>query len=134
MLGAPLIGLLVGYWVVAARPNDFNAWLVLMIVTFPEAAFGNINPTWVPGLAYAVLNTWKPLADLMAFPALLWFGLFFPERSRIDIRWPRLKWIVLASQRYSGKYIPDAPSNSLHIGNCRDRASVFVPAKMAGLF
>ena len=28
--------------------------------------------------------------------ALLWFGLLFPERSRIDVRWPWLKWLALA--------------------------------------
>ena len=40
ILGVPLLGLIVGYWVVAARPRDLNAWLVLLLLAFPETAFG----------------------------------------------------------------------------------------------
>jgi len=31
-------------------------------------------------------------------PALLLFGFYFPERWRIDKRWPWLKWLILAPQ------------------------------------
>ncbi len=44
--------LLAGYWVVAARPADPNAWLVLLLLTFPEVAFGNIQPGWWGGTYY----------------------------------------------------------------------------------
>ena len=33
----PLLSLLIGYWVVAARPHDLNAWLVLALLSFSEA-------------------------------------------------------------------------------------------------
>ncbi len=35
----PLFCLLVGYWVVLARPGDLNAWLILFLLAFPEAFF-----------------------------------------------------------------------------------------------
>ncbi len=98
ILGVPLLGLIVGYWVVAARPKDPNAWLVLMLLTLPEASFGDIAATWWAGIAYVVFGIWGIFVEVLALPALLWFGLFFPERSRIDVRWPAVKWIVLATQ------------------------------------
>ncbi len=38
------------------------------------------------------------MANGSGMPALLWFGLFFPERSRIDRRLPWLKWLLLSTQ------------------------------------
>ncbi len=98
ILGVTLLSLLVGYWVVAARPRDPNAWLVLTLLTLLEGSFGDINAAWWGGFWYIVFGVWDLIAELAAFPALLWFGLFFPERWRIDRRWPALKWIVLATQ------------------------------------
>jgi phosphoserine phosphatase RsbU/P len=43
ILGVPLLGLLIGYWIVAVRPRDLNAWLVLLLLSFPETAFGNLD-------------------------------------------------------------------------------------------
>jgi sigma-B regulation protein RsbU (phosphoserine phosphatase) len=43
VLGVPLLGLIVGYWVVAARPHDLNAWLVLFLLAFPATAYGNLD-------------------------------------------------------------------------------------------
>lgn len=82
----------------AARPRDPNAWLVLILLTFPEASFGDIQPAWWGGAWYIVFGFWSLIPEFLALPALLWFGLFFPERGRIDRRWPALKWIVLATQ------------------------------------
>jgi phosphoserine phosphatase RsbU/P len=39
----PLLSLMVGYWVVAARPYDLNAWLVLILLSFSETFFGNLD-------------------------------------------------------------------------------------------
>lgn len=36
------------------------------------------------------------IVEILAPLALLWLGLLFPERSRIDIRMPWLKWCILA--------------------------------------
>ena len=43
ILGVPLLGLLIGYWIVAARPRDLNAWLVLLLLVFPATAFGDLD-------------------------------------------------------------------------------------------
>jgi sigma-B regulation protein RsbU (phosphoserine phosphatase) len=95
ILGVPLLGLLVGYWVVAGRPRDLNAWLVLMLLSFPGTAFANIDWRFWTGWTYPILGIWNLLIQHLAFIALLWFGIFFPERSRFDVRWPWLKWTLL---------------------------------------
>jgi sigma-B regulation protein RsbU (phosphoserine phosphatase) len=95
VLVVPLLSLVVGGWTVAARPHDLNAWLVLVILTFPEIAFGNLQATFWPGFWRVLFSEWARLIMVIWFPALAWFGLFFPERSRIDRRLPWLKWLIL---------------------------------------
>ena len=63
VLVVSLLSLIVGIWVVAARPADPNAWFVLVILTFPRVC----EPTW--------------------FPALVWLGLFFREPSLSSDVW-----------------------------------------------
>ncbi len=96
ILGVPLLGLLVGYWVVAGRPRDLNAWLVLLLLTFPETAFGNIDWRFWTGWTYPIFSLWNISIQSLAFIALLWFGIFFPERWRFDLRWPWVKWTLLS--------------------------------------
>lgn len=96
ILVVPLLSLVVGGSSVLARPWDVNAWLVLVILTFPEIAFGNLQATFWPGFGHALFSQWARLILLIWFPALAWFGLFFPERSRIDGRLPWLKWLIVA--------------------------------------
>ncbi len=49
--------------------------------------------SWLGGwLALRVV--WHLIMQAAGPIALLWFGLFFPERSRIDRRFPFLKWII----------------------------------------
>lgn len=89
----PFLCLLVGYWVVFARPADPNAWLLLVLLTLPTALFSDlIIASGIP-LLLGVL--WYNLIQYAASPALLLFGIRFPERSRIDARVPWLKWLVL---------------------------------------
>ncbi len=96
VLTVSLLGLLAGYWVVAARPTDPNAWLALALFTFWEAGFGDIQAAWWGGTSYVIFGFWQEIVGSAALPALLWFGLFFPERSRIDRKWPSLKWLIVA--------------------------------------
>ncbi len=98
LLGVSLLSLLVGYWVVTARPNDPLAWLVLLLLTFPEVSFGDIAPTWWGGGCYILFAVWGACVEVLALPALLWFGLYFPERSPLDIRFPRAKWLLFGTQ------------------------------------
>lgn len=90
----PLTFLLVGYWVVMARPHDVNAWRVLVIVSFPSVLFRINTETW-SGLWLVLLSVWLPTLLAAAPLALLWFGFSFPERARLDKRLPWLKWVLL---------------------------------------
>ena len=92
----PLLCLGLGYWVVLARTLDLNAWLILILLTFPGAFIAVSTFNWWPGVWLALRLGWHLVLILLAPVALLWFGLLFPERSRIDIRWPWLKWLALA--------------------------------------
>ncbi len=95
ILGVPLLGLLVGYWVVAGRPHDLNAGLVLLLLTFPETAFGNLDWRFWTGWTYPIFCFWNISIQRLAFIGLLWFGILFPERWRLDVRWPWVKWTLL---------------------------------------
>jgi sigma-B regulation protein RsbU (phosphoserine phosphatase) len=91
----PLFCLGLGYWVVVARPLDLNAWLILILLSFPGSFIAVSTENCWPGVWLALRLAWHILLFL-ASAALLWFGLLFPERSRIDVRWPWLKWVALA--------------------------------------
>ncbi len=95
VLGVPLLGLLVGYWVVAGRPWDWNAWLALLLLSFPETGFANIDWRFWTGWTYPILGVWNLFVQYSIFIALLWFGFFFPSRWRFDVRWPWVKWLLL---------------------------------------
>ncbi len=92
----PLFCLGLGYWVVVARPLDLNAWLILILLSFPGSFIAVSTENCWPGVWLALRLAWHILLFLAA-AALLWFGLLFPERSRIDVRWPWLKWLALAA-------------------------------------
>jgi sigma-B regulation protein RsbU (phosphoserine phosphatase) len=90
----PLICLAIGYWVVLSRPTDRNAWLLLVLLTFPSVVF--VNTGLATGVAFFLRNLWYQTIQLAGAPALLLFGVYFPERSRIDARARWIKWILLA--------------------------------------
>jgi sigma-B regulation protein RsbU (phosphoserine phosphatase) len=92
----PLFCLGLGYWVVVARPLDLNAWLILILLSFPGSFIAISTYNCWPGVWFALRLAWHIILLLLAAAALLWFGLLFPERSRIDVRWPWLKWLALA--------------------------------------
>ena len=61
----PLICLLIGYWVVAARIRDPNAWLLLVLFAFPSVL--SLRPNWWPGTwALAGARCYDLLQVLMA--------------------------------------------------------------------
>jgi len=89
----PLICLGLGYWVVLARPLDSNAWLLLVLLTFPSVLF--VDSGLATGISLFLRTSWYHIIQLAASPALLLFGIYFPERSRIDARFPWIKWLIL---------------------------------------
>jgi phosphoserine phosphatase RsbU/P len=88
-----LLSLLIGYWVAFARPHDPNAWLILLVLSLPEALF--FQPNWwaMPWLAF--LGVWFMTLQFVGPLSLLWIGIFFPERWRLDLKLPWVKWFLL---------------------------------------
>src|SRR5690348_11960086 len=78
----PLICLLIGYWVVLSRPTDRNAWLSLVLLTYPSVVFMGVGLS--TDFALVLRNIWYQFIQIAVCPALLLFGVYFPERSRID--------------------------------------------------
>lgn len=66
------------------------------MLTFWETGFGDLQATFWPGIPYVVFGIWYLFIQVMSFSALLLFGLYFPDRSRMDVRLPWIKWAVLA--------------------------------------
>jgi phosphoserine phosphatase RsbU/P len=90
----PLICLLIGYWVVLAKPLDKNAWLLLVLLAFPSAF--TLDTGLATGAGLLLRGFWYDTLQLLVSPALLLFGVYFPERSRIDQKLPWLKWLMVA--------------------------------------
>jgi phosphoserine phosphatase RsbU/P len=74
----PVFCLLLGAWVVAARPRDISAWLLFLTLQFFSVLYSVGAESWGPvvrdlGEAYrqALISTW-PIFMLL-------FGLYFPE-------------------------------------------------------
>jgi sigma-B regulation protein RsbU (phosphoserine phosphatase) len=89
----PLICLFIGFWVVAAKPLDINAWLLLILLAFPEVLTMDLGMATGTGLL--LRGVWYQTMQILASPALLLFGVYFPERSRIDQKLPWVKWLIV---------------------------------------
>ncbi|HYL93356.1 MAG TPA: GAF domain-containing protein, partial [Alphaproteobacteria bacterium] len=89
----PLVCLVLGYWVVAARPHDPNAWIILGLLSFPEVVL--YYPNWWTGAWLAFLGVWYESLQIAGPLLLLLLGLYFPERWRLDRKMPWFKWILL---------------------------------------
>jgi sigma-B regulation protein RsbU (phosphoserine phosphatase) len=86
--------LLMGFWVVLAKPTDGNAWLLLVLLTFPSVLFV-AHHGFATGIIALLLELWFQTMQFAAAPALLLFGINFPERSRWDVKFPWVKWLIL---------------------------------------
>ncbi len=89
----PLFCLFIGFWVVLAKPLDKNAWLLLVLLAFPEVLVMDLG--YATGTGLILRGIIYQTLQLVASPALLLFGVYFPERSRIDQKIPWLKWVVI---------------------------------------
>jgi sigma-B regulation protein RsbU (phosphoserine phosphatase) len=98
----PLLCMLTGYWVVFAKPAEPNAWLLLVLLVFPAVVFegtGLATGGWFVfrGLYYNLFQVYGPLA-------LLPFAIYFPERSRIDVKAPWFKWLIIGPFVFFGVF------------------------------
>jgi sigma-B regulation protein RsbU (phosphoserine phosphatase) len=85
--------LLVGLWVLMAKPQDPNAWYVFGIFGYIECLFALSN--YWGGPALALMALYSQLASTAFFLSMLLFGIYFPERSALDKRYPWAKWILI---------------------------------------
>lgn len=92
----PWFCFVLGFGVVALRPWDRLAWLLLaLLVCFSNSFIQTEFSRWPAGLADLGLL-------LLVFARFSWsawfllFGLYFPERSTIDGWLPWMKWVLLA--------------------------------------
>jgi sigma-B regulation protein RsbU (phosphoserine phosphatase) len=82
-----------GLYVVFARPRNPHAWLILGILAFFNSLFTSV---------YYLIDPLKPVALIWsvvsqtAMPlCLMAFGIYFPQRAEIDIRFPWNKWLFI---------------------------------------
>jgi len=83
----PVFCILLGLWVVAARPRDPLAWLLLgLMLSFPQIFEVSTIAGWGPGLRELGMAYHNVLAG--AWPILMYFfGLYFPEPFPVSPRW-----------------------------------------------
>jgi len=91
-LAFPLFCLLLGFWVAFARPLDRNAWLLLAIMISLEflAPEGSSPEPW-----QILRVVWAALAGFSWPVWMMLFGIYFPERSVLDRRWPWARWAIV---------------------------------------
>jgi sigma-B regulation protein RsbU (phosphoserine phosphatase) len=89
----PFCCLLLGLYTVFARPRNFFAWLILGILAFLPAIF--IPQTQFQGPLAPIALIWNIVAQTAMPICLMLFGIYFPERSTLDIRAPWIKWLLI---------------------------------------
>ena len=97
MLALPAVCMALGFWVAAVRIDDRSAWLLLaLLLSLPAVYIGGT----LEGLfgrderLSAGLGGLRRVLQPLAAPALMLFGIAFPDRLPLDRRFPWLKWIV----------------------------------------
>jgi phosphoserine phosphatase RsbU/P len=91
----PLLCMLIGYWVVFAKPDEPNAWLLLVLLIYPGVVFA-LGTGWATGGWLVFRGLYFETLQNFGYYALVLFAVYFPERSRIDGKLPWLKWVILA--------------------------------------
>jgi phosphoserine phosphatase RsbU/P len=92
----PAFCLLLGYWVVLAKPLDWNAWFLLGIMNVVPAFIGRVG--YFPGFLTPFTIFWQRFAFQLMFISLILFSIYFPVRSRTDTRHPWIKWLIIVPQ------------------------------------
>jgi sigma-B regulation protein RsbU (phosphoserine phosphatase) len=89
----PLACLIMATWVLTARPADPYAWLVFLLLQYPQTFLGLVE--YFPGWIFLYMQVWTAVTQTLFVVAALLFGLTFPERLGIDRRYPWAKWLVI---------------------------------------
>ncbi len=89
----PAFCLLLGYWVVLARPLEWNAWFLLGIMNVVPVYIGRTG--YFPGFLAPFTIFWQIFATQWMFVSLILFSIYFPVRSRTDTRHPWIKWLII---------------------------------------
>jgi sigma-B regulation protein RsbU (phosphoserine phosphatase) len=85
----PTFCILLGFWVVFARPHDKLAWLLLFIL------FGVSNISFEGRGRETLLGFYQMTFFSTWALSMLLFGIYFPERWTLDKKLPWLKWIFI---------------------------------------
>jgi len=92
----PVLFLLVGFSVLFLRLEDPNAWLLALLFSGFVAAPGFLNAAGLPPMVRTFVLSYHNLFGGMLCPLFYVFFAIFPERSKLDRRFPWLKWASLA--------------------------------------
>ncbi len=92
----PAFSMLLGAWVVAARPRDFRAWMIFgtLLGLSQISRAGVLDPLGWGVLAVPALVLRQVAAPLWAACIML-FGVYFPNRWSVDRKLPWIKYVLL---------------------------------------
>jgi len=85
--------MLVGLYTVFARPRSLHAWLILGILAYLPALF--VQQAQLRGPLAPIALVWNIVAQTAMPICLMLFGIYFPERSKLDVRAPWIKWLLI---------------------------------------
>ncbi len=89
----PIFCTFTGLWVVFARPRNINAWLILGILCYFEPVFINNFQIAIHTLPLTLL--WNAIVQTAMPLCLMLLGVYFPQRSPLDVRVPWVKWLII---------------------------------------
>ncbi len=90
----PWLCIALGFWVVAARPRDVRSWAVLSILVGICQIYHPNQSGWPAPIALASI-VYVKLAPRTWPIGMMLFGIYFPNRWRLDRRVPWAKWVLL---------------------------------------
>ncbi len=94
-IATPTFCLLLGFFVVALRPKDPLAWLLLgLMLSFGQVILGSDALEW-KGSVRALMVGYQTFFQSAWGIWMLLFGIYFPERWNVDRRLPWLKWLFI---------------------------------------
>jgi phosphoserine phosphatase RsbU/P len=83
----------VGLYTVFARPRNVHAWLILGVLAYLPAII--IPQIQLQGPLVPIALIWDIVAQTLMPIYLMLFGIYFPERSILDVRAPWIKWLLI---------------------------------------